>query len=237
MAVWRDPTVRAVLCARGGYGCLTMLDEVDWAVMAEGEPKVFAGSSDVTALHDAFAAHLDVATLFSPMLATPAFVDDVRAQEHLRRTLFEPERTQVLARAAAEPLVGGRARGVTTGGNVSLVVSALGAPDAPPPPRGGIVLLEDVTEEPYRLDRMLTQLLRAGWFSGVAGIALGSWTSCGPLPEVLAVLRERLGGLGVPIVSELGFGHCRAQLTVPLGVVAELDADAGTLTLEQPALG
>ncbi|MBV8934068.1 MAG: LD-carboxypeptidase [Kutzneria sp.] len=233
---WCDPNVDAVFCARGGYGCLRMLDHVDWAVMAQAPPKVFAGSSDITALHDAFAAHLDVVTLFSPMIGTAALIDDPVAQEHLRLSLFEPEAVSVLTRPGAQTLVSGHATGVTVGGNASLVVSALGAHDAPPPPHGGIVLLEDVTEEPYRLDRIITQLLRAGWFDAVAGIALGSWTSCGDLSQVRELMVDRLGGLGVPIVWELGFGHCERQLTVPLGVAAELDADAATLTVKAPAL-
>lgn len=228
---WCDPASAAVVCARGGYGCLRMLDHVDWASMAAASPTVFVGSSDVTALHDLFARHVGVATLFGPMIATPGFLDDVAAQEHLRRSLFEPAEVRVVADSGGEPIVGGRAQGVLTGGNLSLVFGVLGAHDPPPPPSGAIVLLEDVTEEPYRLDRMITQLLRARWFDGVAGIALGSWTECGPLTEVRAMLADRLAPLGVPIGWELGFGHCPAQRTIPLGLRAELDADAGTLTL------
>jgi muramoyltetrapeptide carboxypeptidase len=89
-------------------------------------------------------------------------------------------------------------------------------------------LLEDVGEEPYRLDRILTQLVRAGWFSPVSGIVLGSWTGCG---DVASVLWDRLGGLGVPVLGEFGFGHCAGQWSLPLGVEAVLDASAGTLTL------
>ena len=83
---------------------------------------------------------------------------------------------------------------------------------------------------------MLTQLLRSGWLDGVTGIALGSWVKCGPYEEVRAVLVDRLGSLDVPIAEELGFGHCEGALTLPFGVTAELDADAGTLTLDEPAL-
>ncbi|KAA2265702.1 LD-carboxypeptidase [Solihabitans fulvus] len=231
-----DPEVAAVLCARGGYGCLRILDLVDWPALARARPTVFAGSSDVTALHDWFGAQVGVATVFAPMVATPGFVDDVPAQQHFRRALFEPESVRVLGAAGARTLVPGLARGVTVGGNASLVVSALGAPDAPAPPDGAIVLLEDVTEDPYRLDRIVTQLLRAGWFDGVAGIAFGSFTSCGRPEEVVAVLLDLLAGLDVPMVWDLGFGHCAGQLTVPLGVPAELDADAGTLTVLESAL-
>jgi muramoyltetrapeptide carboxypeptidase len=106
----------------------------------------------------------------------------------------------------------------------------------PPPPDGAIVLLEDVTEAPYRIDRLLTQLLRAGWFDRVAGIALGSWKECGPPEEMRDIVLDRLGGLGVPLVEELGFGHCRGQLTLPLAALVELDADAATLRLIAPRL-
>lgn len=233
---WCDPDVAAVFCARGGYGCLRMMDLLDWDKLAEAGPKLLVGSSDVTALHEAVGARLGLATVFSPMVATTNFVGDPASQEHLRQTLFTPERARVLTRPGAGCLVPGRAQGSTVGGNASLVVSTLGAPDAAPPPPGSIALLEDVTEDVYRLDRILTQLLRGGWFDGVAGIALGSWTECGEPAEVRALMLDRLGGLGVPIAWELGFGHRADQLTVPLGVWAELDADAGTLTVPTPAL-
>jgi muramoyltetrapeptide carboxypeptidase len=93
-----------------------------------------------------------------------------------------------------------------------------------------------VEEEDYRLDRILTQLLRAEWLDGVAGVVLGSWAQCGPYEQIRAVLADRLGGLGVPVVEEFGFGHGPTNLTMPLGVPAVLDADAGTLTLDVPAL-
>jgi muramoyltetrapeptide carboxypeptidase len=117
-----------------------------------------------------------------------------------------------------------------------MLASDLGTPHARDGARGGLLMVEDVGERAYRIDRMLTQLLRSGWLDGVTGIALGSWVKCGPYGEVRAVLVDRLGGLGVPVVEEFGFGHCAGALTVPFGVTAELDADAGTLTLDRPAL-
>jgi len=235
---WCDPSVSAVFCARGGYGCLRTLQhlDLDLAAMAAQPPKIFVGSSDVTALHSVLGPRCGLVTLFGPMIGTAAFVDHPGNREHLRRTLFEPESTTVLSGPAVEPLVGGTARGVTAGGNLSLLVSGLGVPGTPAPPRGAIALVEDVDEAPYRVDHFLTHLLRAGWFDEVAGIALGSWHSCGPPGEVRDVVLDRLGPLGVPVVWELGFGHGDHQLTVPLGVPAELDADAGTLTLDRPAL-
>ncbi|TDP91151.1 S66 peptidase family protein [Labedaea rhizosphaerae] len=229
---WCDPSVDAVLCARGGYGSLRMVDLVDWDAMASrSTPPVFVGSSDITVLHEEIAARLRVPTFFGPMVATDGFVSDPVAAEHLRRSLLEPESVRSLTGPATVPVVDGVARGVLRGGNASLLAAVLGAEDAVPPPDGCLVLLEDITEDPYRLDGILTQLLRAGWFTGVNGILLGSWTNCGPPADVRAVLDDLVGNLGVPTVWELGFGHCDGQLTMPLGVEAELDAANGTVTL------
>ncbi|MGY6021378.1 S66 peptidase family protein [Streptomyces spinosirectus] len=232
---WCDPSVDAVLCARGGYGAQRMVDLLDWEAMRAAGPKVFVGFSDATTLHQAFATRLGLVTLYGPAAAGVDFIKNARAQEHLRTTLFAPDRARVIASAGAT-LVPGRARGVTLGGCLALLVTDLGTPHARDGARGGLLLLEDVGERPYRVDRMLTQLRRGGWLEGITGIALGSWEECGPYDAVRTVLVERLAGLGVPVVEEFGFGHCAGALTVPLGVKAELDADAGTLTLEQPAL-
>ncbi|WP_431964373.1 S66 peptidase family protein [Actinacidiphila sp. bgisy160] len=232
---WCDPSVAAVLCARGGYGAQRMTDLLDWEALRAAGPKTLLGFSDITVLHQAFAVRLGLASLHGTMIAAHGFLKDEPTRAHLREALFEPGRTRVLGAPTARTLVPGTARGVTVGGCLALLASGLGTPDGRPGVPGGILLLEDIGEEPYRIDRMLTQLLRAGWLDGVAGIALGSWRDCGPYEQVRAVLLDRLGGLGVPIVEELGFGHCETSLTVPLGVPAVLDADAGTLTVEVPA--
>ncbi|MCZ4123736.1 S66 peptidase family protein [Streptomyces sp. H39-S7] len=233
---WCDPTVAAVLTARGGYGVQRMVDLLDWQAMRAAEPKAFIGYSDITVLHEAFATRLGLATLHGPMAAAATFLKDGPTQEHLRRTLMEPESVQVLGSPAARTMVPGRARGRTLGGTLCLLAAELGTPKARPGAAGGILLLEDVGEEPYRLDRYLTQLLRSGWLDGVAGIVLGSWAECGPYEELRPLLLDRLGDLGVPVLEELGFGHCDSAITVPLGLPAVLDADARTLTIEVPAL-
>ncbi|SFE01447.1 muramoyltetrapeptide carboxypeptidase [Actinacidiphila alni] len=234
--MWCDPDVSAVLCARGGYGVQRMVDLLDWEAMGAAGPKAFIGYSDITALHEAFATRLGLATVHGPMAATATFLKDGPTQDHLRRTLFTPDETRTVTSPTARTLLPGRATGVTLGGCVSLLASDLGTPYARPSAAGGILVLEDIGEEPYRLDRILTQLLHAGWLDGVAGIVLGSWQDCGPYEAVRALMIDRLGGLGVPIVEEFGFGHCDSTLTVPLGVPAVLDADAATLTYDVPAL-
>jgi muramoyltetrapeptide carboxypeptidase len=232
---WCDPTVDAVVCARGGYGSMRMVDLLDWQAMAEAGPKLFTGASDITALHEAIGSRLNLVTLLAPLVASNVSFD-AGAQKHFRQTLFEPESVLTLTGPSATSLGDGVASGMIVGGNLSLLASTVGAPGAFVPPDESVVLLEEVSEEPYRVDRMLTQLLRSGWFTGVSGVALGSWTGCGTLEEVQDVVTDLLVGLGIPVVWELGFGHCSDQLTIPLGAEATLDADQGTLTLAEPAL-
>jgi muramoyltetrapeptide carboxypeptidase len=231
---WLDPSVAGIICARGGYGVQRMIDRLDWEAMRAVPPKVFAGYSDITVLHEAFATQLGVATLHSPMVGALPFVTDERSARLLREMLFTPENATVLTSPTAEMLVPGVARGVTLGGCMALLADDLGTRTARPNAAGGILLLEDTGEDLYRLDRMFTQLRRSGWLEGVAGIALGSWFECEDGVRELAL--DRLGDLGVPIVWELGFGHCESSITVPLGVPATLDADAAALTLDIPAL-
>jgi len=225
---WCDPEIAAVLCARGGYGAMRVLDHLDWPALAAAAPKRLQGSSDITALHVAFGDRLGVATAFGPMVATLLADPDPVSEETARAALLGDPRPVT----GGHPLVPGRAAGPLTGGNLSLLVALLGTPYAPPPARGRIVLLEDVGEQPYRVDRMLTQLLMSGWLDGAAGLALGSWTDCGDPVRLRAVLAERLGGLGVPVAAGLPVGHGAPQHTVTLGAGALLDADSGTLAPE-----
>lgn len=235
-AAWADPSIAAVVAARGGYGTQRMIDQVRWGRLQEVGPKAFVGFSDVTALHEAVALRLEASTLHGPMPSWSKFIEDAEIREHLRQTLFEPERVQKLVSPTARTLVGGKATGVTFGGTLTLLAAGIGTAEHRQDVEGGLLLLEDTGEEPYRIDRALTQLRRAGWFEGLAGIVLGSWADCGPEAEVRAVLGERLGMLGVPVVEEFGFGHCAPALTVPLGLEATLDADEGTLKFAEPAL-
>ncbi|TDQ52452.1 S66 peptidase family protein [Actinorugispora endophytica] len=234
---WLDPGTAAVLCARGGNGAHQVVDLLDYAAMRRVPPKAFVGYSDVTALHEAFAIELGVATLHGPVVASTEFVDQAFTARELRATLFEPETRTRLSSPTARTLLPGLARGVTFGGNLSLLSDGLATPHSRLSGAGGILLLEDVAEDVARIDRMLGQLLRTGWLDGVAGIVLGSWQDCTPGPDVIrALMLERLAPLGVPVVWEFGFGHRPTQLTVPLGVPAVLDADAAVLTLDLPAL-
>ncbi len=234
MAAWCDPAVSAVFCARGGYGVQRMVDLLDWEALAAAGAKVLVGFSDITVLHQAFASRLGVSTVHGPVVTSLGAGDD-ESREHLRALLFEPEAALALAPGPVPALVGGRAVGPLVGGNVALLAAEAGTPTAMPA-AGCIALLEDVDESLYRLDRLLTQLLRAGWFDGVKGLAIGGFTGCGTEESLRHLFEDRLVPLGVPTLLGVPVGHADRNLAVPLGVAAVLDADAGTLVLREPAL-
>ncbi len=244
-AAWCDDRFAAVWSARGGYGAARMLDLIDWDRCRAARPKVLLGYSDVTCVHEAVAVKLGLASLHAPMLGSSRVRDSPEIVAHLRSVLFEPDTDDAMdlvGPARTSVVVVGRATGWLTGGNVSLLASTIGSGTTLASREGAIAFLEDVTEEPYRIDGYLTSLLRAGWFDGVVGVALGDFTECGPKEDkanptqAIEVCAERLGRLGVPILAGIPIGHGESNRTLGLGVRAELDADAGTFRLIEPAL-
>ncbi|HEU4515285.1 MAG TPA: DUF4031 domain-containing protein [Nocardioidaceae bacterium] len=234
MAAWTDHDVAAVVAARGGYGTQRVLDLLDWEALAAAGPKVLLGFSDVTALHQAFGRRLGLSTIHGPVVTSLGGGDEA-SREHLHRMLFEPESAVDLTPEPVGSLVGGQAEGVLVGGNVAVLAAELGTPTSQPAD-GCIAVLEDVGEELYRLDRLLTQLHRSGWFDGVRGVVLGGFTGCGGEDALRRLFEDRIATLGVPTLVGAPYGHARHNLAVPFGVPAVLDADAGTLRLKEPAL-
>lgn len=234
MRAWCDPDVSAVFCARGGYGAQRMVDLLDWQELSTAGPKPLVGFSDITALHQAFAARLGMSTIHGPVVTSLGAGDDA-SRSHLRSTLFTPQEALDLTPAPVASLVAGRAEGVLVGGNLALLAASIGTRDSLPAAES-IAVLEDVGEEIFRLDRLLTQLLRTGWFDGVRGIAVGQFTECGPSDGVRRLFEDRLAPLGVPMLWGVPTGHGDRNLAFPFGVPAILDADAGTLVLREPAL-
>ena len=230
---WReavaDREARAIFCARGGYGAMRILRAVDPARLAEA-PKLVVGFSDITAIHAALNRG-GLATVHGPVVTQLGRAPE-DALRHLEALLFEepahPGPWGVPAPGAglvAERTVrAGRAAGPLLGGTLTLLAHLAGTPYAPRL-EGAILLLEDVGERPYRIDRCLTQLRLAGALSGVAGVALGRFTGCddGGL-LALDVVREAILALGVPAVEGLPVGHDDANFAAPLGAVATLVA-------------
>lgn len=167
---WCDPTLSAVFVIRGGYGAVRLLDLLDVDKLRAAAPKPLFGSSDVTGIHEFWAERLDMPSWFTPMLATGALLDDPAAAASLKQAVFEPYAGRRYTADAAGTLVPGTARGLLTGGNLSLLAMTLGARGRPPLDNAGrIGLLEDVTEAPYKIDGMLHSLLRAAGSTGWPG--------------------------------------------------------------------
>ncbi|NLU77381.1 LD-carboxypeptidase [Micromonospora sp. HNM0581] len=228
-----DPQVRGVICTRGGYGAQRVVDSIDMAAVRR-DPKVVTGFSDITALHLALWRGARLAGVHGPGAAWRDERTPLASAESLHAAMTSTDPVTVHAVDGAETFgvrVAGRATGRLLGGNLCLVVASLATADMPDL-TGAVLLLEDVQEPPYKVDRMLTQLRRAGVLDGLAGVAVGQFTDCadGWDVTVAEVLVEHLGDLGVPVLGGLPIGHGPGQLTVPVGTRASLDADAGTLT-------
>ena len=234
----RDPDVRCVLMARGGYGAMRIATQVDWNAMRR-DPKIFAGYSDATFLHLGFQAHAGVRTLHGPNLHGLGF--GRRGEISRWLTWLSNPNPALGIRSLAVPrrVAGGRASasGHVLGGNLALVNHATGTPFLPSF-RGAIVFLEEVNEPPYKIDALLTHLSLAGALRGTRGVALGSFINCVPKPKhrelrLSEVLRDRLGELGVPVLAGLHAGHGRRNLPLPLGAHATLEPRRGRLTFDE----
>jgi muramoyltetrapeptide carboxypeptidase len=227
---WLDDSFSAVFCGRGGYGVQRMLPLLDLDELAAVE-KVFVGFSDITALHEAFNAR-GLVTVHGPMAAG---VEQLAAGgARLRDLLFEPESvTDLLAPQGARTVVPGTAEGRLLGGNLALLSASIGTPTAAKP--DGVVVLEDVSEDGYRVDRLVTQLLRSGWFDQVTGLVIGDFSDADDSGLVADVVRDRLEPLGIPMVTAAAIGHEDLNLAVPLGLPVRLDATNAILRPLQPA--
>jgi muramoyltetrapeptide carboxypeptidase len=233
-AALTDPAIAGILVARGGSGAQRTLSALDWDELGGLPPKVLAGYSDVTAILEAFACRLRWASVHGPNVSATGAATHYSFGS-LLRVLMRPEHAMTTEYPDAVTLVSGTARGVTLGGNLTVLASSL-ATDTSLPASGAILLLEDVQEEEYRIDRMLTQLRRSGYLDGVAGVIAGSFTGCGERELIQDILTERLGDLGVPLIAWANIGHCGRQQAFPIGIAAELDADSRTLRLLDPPL-
>jgi muramoyltetrapeptide carboxypeptidase len=225
----RDPGVRGIFALRGGYGTMRILDQIDYDAIAR-DPKVIVGYSDLTALLNAVTRQTGLVTFHGPVAALSQFSPlEIQA---LRAAVMTPEPLGVLQAPEAQTLAGGVAGGRIAGGNLSLLAALTGTPHEVDT-SGALLVLEDVDEPPYRIDRMLTQLRMSGALMRAAGIIAGGWTNCGVTEDLL---HDRLGDLGVPIVTETLIGHIEEQWTLPIGAYAKLDAGARTLTFDEPAV-
>ena len=236
MAAFADPDVACVMCSRGGYGSARLLPYLDLDAMA-ASGKMFCGFSDVTTLHLALNRR-GLVTMHTPMLITLS-VEREPWVYHSFKNLLRGDANAPGGAKTADTLVGGTAEGVLTGGCMCLLTDSLATPDALDA-TGKVLLIEDVGADPHRIDAMLTHLLNSGVLQSAAGIAFGEMTGTDEIGEEKddvwpwrKIVEDRVAPLGIPTVIDFPFGHMKTMLSVPFGVPARLDADAGTLSFDE----
>jgi muramoyltetrapeptide carboxypeptidase len=233
-----DPTIDAVVCARGGYGMTRLLPLLDPARLAAA-PKLLLGFSDITGLLAWSLAQVGLASVHGPVVAQLATLcaDD---RERLA-LLLRGEDPGSLSAETGAILHGGVVEGPLFAGNLEVLRSLLGT-RAFPDLSGCVLALEEIGERPYRIDRILTQLLTSGALRGVRGVAVGQLVACDEpetgnpdSPTAEEVVLERLGVLGVPVVTGFPFGHSSDRnAALPVGSVVRLDAEHAALTMLEP---
>ena len=235
---WKDPDCRGILCARGGYGSARILEDWTWPLIEQKaklsnirNSKWLIGFSDITNLLWSL-CQVGISGVHGPVLTTLAAEPLWTIQR-----MFDWVESRSLSPLQGTGWGGGITTGVLLPANLTVATHLLGTP-VQPQMDGVILALEDVTEAPYRIDRLLTQWRLSGTLSKIRGIALGRFSQCEPPPDIPSltveeVLRDRLSDLGIPIVSNLPFGHDGANAALPVGVSVQLDADKGILCCEQ----
>ena len=221
---WQNPECKAIVAIRGGYGGARLLEDWTWSV---ADRKWLMGFSDVTSLLWSLAT-VNISSLHAPVLTTLA-----SEPEWAISRMFDYLETGKLEPLQGKPRGGGKATGILLPANLTVATHLLKTP-LQPNFKGAIIALEDVTEYPYRIDRMLTQWRMMGVFEQIQGIALGRFSRCEPYPgtnswTITEVLSDRLDKLNIPLVYDLPFGHDGVNAILPVGQIVTLDGDKGIL--------
>lgn len=237
-----NPDIDGMLCLRGGYGCMRLLSRIDYRII-RNNPKIFVGYSDITALQLAIWKHARLVTFSGPMLVSDfAGKTGEYTLKHFYQALTSPLALQSIPPAPGikrEVLRPGKASGRLLGGNLTLIAATLGTPYEINT-MGAILFLEDVDEQPYRVDRLLQQLRLAGKFRHAAGVVFGEFVGCEAEDNALSftlleVLKDAMKDIPVPCFYGFATGHGVNKATLPLGVKAEIDAAECLLTITEPA--
>lgn len=229
--LFADNAVKAIMCARGGFGSLKLLSLLDYAAI-RNNPKIFAGFSDITALLSVIGEKTGLVTFHAPVITSLADAGE-KTTAALASAFMSVEAIEITIEAGAI-IAPGLASGAVRGGNLAALCQLVGTPYQPNF-RESILLLEDVNEPAYRIDRMLSQMRLAGCLEGVAGILLGRFDRCGDIQEIYDVIRDGFTD-SIPILAGLPVGHNGENLPLPLGLTATLDADRARLRYHSPAV-
>ena len=236
--MFKDKSIKGIFAIRGGYGASRILDMLDYD-MIQKNPKVFAGYSDVTALHSVLNERCKLITFHTPMPSTEFYKGvDEYTMDYFKRNIFTNEPLGMLKNPKGEEiktLVSGMAIGQLVGGNLSLIASSMGTPYELNT-KGKILFLEDVDEYPYKIDRMLLQLKQCGKFRDAAGIILGAWTDCEAKEgdnslSLMEVFKELIVTENKPTIYNLACGHCMPTISLPLGEEVKIDGYKNQITV------
>lgn len=232
--VFANKSIDAVICLRGGYGSMRLLQQIDYKII-KNNPKPFVGFSDITALLHAIFAKTGLVGYHGLLGVSPFTPYSIKCFEQMLMSDKANPVIETADKSTCFAINEGVAQGTLLGGNLSILVSLLATPyDLSW--KNAIVFMEDISEEPYRIDRMLTTLLLSGKLKQVAGIVLGNFKRCDASnPEksftTMQVLTERLSSLKVPILAGFSFGHINDNCTLPIGVKAILNTESKTITI------
>ncbi|MFJ4347357.1 LD-carboxypeptidase [Pseudomonas sp. NPDC089401] len=234
-AAFADPEIDAILCMRGGYGSMRLLDRLDFELIRRN-PKPLIGYSDITALHMAIYAHTGLITFHGAMLNADLLGAKLQPTEasllaQLGGHLGEGDAIVHPAQFALNCVVPGVASGRLLGGNLSMLGATMGTV-AQIDTQGCILFIEDVNEPLYRVDRLLTQLRLAGKLEGIKGVLVGDFAGI-TVAALAPLLEEIFGPLGVPVLAGWRSGHCDPNVCLPMGAMVRLDSEKQTLVLGQ----
>lgn len=225
--------LRAVFCARGGYGVLRLLKRIDWSLIGK-DPKPLVGFSDITALQMVLNQKTGLVSFSGPMPAgTQMDLMTAKQNEHYFNLIMNPDYSGIVP-GNGHGLRQGSAEGVLLGGNLTMLVHCAAA-GLLPGMNGAILLIEDVNEAPYRIDRALTTLKLSGILDNISGVLSGEFPGIHN-EESDRILMDCLGDLEVPILSRFPIGHGKQNVALPIGLEIFLDADAGTVRTLTPAV-
>lgn len=224
-AFFKNPNVKGIFCLRGGYGSQRILDRIDYNMITYN-PKIFVGYSDITALHFALYRKCRLTTFHGPMISSDFYKIDGFSKQNLLNCLFGKSMD---TKYKLTPIHSGNAKGKIFGGNLTMICSMFGTGyninfDKK------IIFIEDIDEEPYRIDRMLNQLRLAGVFKRAAGIIIGQFTNCDARDLKLSLTLEEVFKnyfchLNIPVYCGLPAGHDISKATIPLGISVEIKDD------------
>jgi len=233
-----DPAVKGILCFRGGYGAARILDLLDFDAI-RANPKFFCGYSDITALHVAINQRADLMTFHTPVVGEAGFANaDAFSLDSMNKYIFNSSISGQIRNPQGHEWQfssgSHAARGMLTGGNLSVLASLVGTPYAPNFDNK-ILFIEEIGEKPYRVDRMLNQLRQAGAFERAAAVIFGDFTDCtAETPEKSLTIEDIITNLDIktPVLHSLRCGHCNPTLSLPMGAIAALDPNTNSFAIE-----